>query len=97
MGCDFGGTCNIVGGIAKCECDIKCADSNTQVCGSDGKTYPHKCELQKERCAEQKDINVIRNKPCGELGLGWVGLGWAGPGRAVSCRVVPCRVVPCRA
>ena len=87
MRCDFGGTCNIVGGIAKCECDIKCADSNTQVCGSDGKTYSHKCELQKERCAEQKNINVIRNKRCGELGLG---LGWAGPCRAVPCRAVPC-------
>ena len=81
MRCGFGGTCKIVGGIAKCECDIKCADNNTQVCGSDGKTYLHRCELQKERCAEQKDINIIRDKPCGELGLDWVRLVWAGSGR----------------
>ena len=64
--CDFGGTCKTVEGLAKCECDFACADDKNAVCGSDGKTYSTNCELQKEQCAEQRTINLIKNEPCGE-------------------------------
>ena len=64
--CDFGGTCKIVEGLAKCECDFPCADDKNKVCGSDGNTYSTNCELQKEQCAEQRTINLIKNEPCGE-------------------------------
>ncbi|XP_028394968.1 LOW QUALITY PROTEIN: uncharacterized protein LOC114519101 [Dendronephthya gigantea] len=63
--CDFGAQCEIVGGEEKCECKRTCADVNATVCGSDGKTYKNECELQKEKCAEQKYIIVIRNQACG--------------------------------
>ena len=56
-----------MGGVAKCECDNPtCADDETSVCGSDGRTYPSECDLQKEQCARRMTINAIKNESCGE-------------------------------
>ena len=62
----FGAACQVENGLAKCECDFACADPGP-VCGSDGKTYPSRCHLRRERCAEQKDIKfVFEDKGCGK-------------------------------
>ena len=67
MRCNHGATCKIVGGRAKCECEILCIESGGQVCGSDGKTHRSTCALLKEQCAEQRPIQIIKNEACGEL------------------------------
>jgi coxsackievirus/adenovirus receptor len=69
LSCEYGSTCEVVNGEAKCECDFACSGSTTQVCGSDGATYAHKCALEKEQCAEQRMITVIKDGPCGESWL----------------------------
>ncbi|XP_028410904.1 uncharacterized protein LOC114533564 isoform X4 [Dendronephthya gigantea] len=63
--CGFGAQCVVEGGKAKCECNFTCADSNNPVCGSDGRTYKNKCELQNKQCAGRRNITVIKNEPCG--------------------------------
>ena len=67
MSCNHGATCKVVGGRAKCECEILCIESGGQVCGSDGKTHRSPCTLLKEQCAEQRLIKIIKNEACGEL------------------------------
>jgi hypothetical protein len=64
----YGGSCEVVDGLAKCECNPTRADSGKPVCGSDGKTYKSRNELLKEQCAEQRPIQVvIDDKGCGEF------------------------------
>ena len=66
MRCHFGATCKVVAGVAKCACELPCIESGGPVCGSDGKTHPSLCALLKEKCTEQRDINLIKTEPCGE-------------------------------
>ena len=67
LSCRHGANCKVVGGLAKCECDFACADDDTKVCGSDGRTYENKCAMLKEQCAENRTITVIKTSACGEL------------------------------
>jgi hypothetical protein len=35
------------------------------VCGTDGKTYPTKCHLEKESCENEKFLEVEKKGNCG--------------------------------
>ena len=65
MSCDYGGICKVVGGVAKCECDLSCTDSSSPVCGSDLTTYDNKCKMKEAACKAKKSISVLVNAECG--------------------------------
>lgn len=74
--CPFGARCSpsLDGRSAECVCPDKCASygdhrGSTPVCGSDGKDYPHLCELKKAACQSMKEISVKYHGKCGKFHL----------------------------
>ena len=65
VSCDYGGICKVVGGVAKCECDLSCTDSSSPVCGSDLNTYDNECKMKEAACKAKKTISVLVNADCG--------------------------------
>lgn len=49
----------------RCECPT-CPKSKNPVCGSDGKTYPNKCELKRVSCKAQVPLKMTSKGKCGE-------------------------------
>lgn len=73
--CDFHGVCKVDSkGQAVCSCDLPClqeaslrfqmASASSAVCGSDGKTHPSLCQLQRASCLDRKDVAVVHRGPC---------------------------------
>ena len=65
VSCDYGGICKVVGGVAKCKCDLSCTDSSSPVCGSDLNTYDNECKMKEAACKAKKSISVLVNAKCG--------------------------------
>jgi coxsackievirus/adenovirus receptor len=63
--CDYGATCKVIGGVAKCECDFTCTDSKSLVCGSDLQTYDNECKMREAGCIAKRNIIVLVNGKCG--------------------------------
>lgn len=49
----------------QCSCPTNCPSARDPVCGSDGKTYPTKCHLEKESCEKEKFLEVEKTGKCG--------------------------------
>ena len=56
MTCSHYGSCNVVGGSAKCQCPQICPAIYDPVCASNGKTYPNVCTMKTESCSKQITI-----------------------------------------
>ena len=41
-----------------------CAPKGSKVCGSDGRTYEHSCELEKHACKKNKSISIVSQGGC---------------------------------
>jgi hypothetical protein len=65
--CDYGATCKVIGGVAKCECNFTCTDSKSLVCGSDLQTYDNECKMRETGCKAKRNIIVLVNAKCGIL------------------------------
>uniref|UniRef100_F6ZH17 Agrin n=1 Tax=Ciona intestinalis TaxID=7719 RepID=F6ZH17_CIOIN len=67
-GCLFGASCDttIDDEDANCVCNFNCEAicSGVAVCGSDGKTYPNMCELEKAQCNQQTPISLVSKGIC---------------------------------
>jgi Kazal-type serine protease inhibitor domain len=74
--CQFGARCVTTDGrYANCECPTFCPSSSGRdgdsedsqaVCGSDGKLYRNRCELDREACRWMRNITVKYHGKCGE-------------------------------
>ncbi|KAL4221641.1 hypothetical protein ACF0H5_019897 [Mactra antiquata] len=60
--CKYGSEC--VRGM--CVCPQVCPKFYTPVCGDDGNTYRNDCEMRKEACRLNKDIDMVRSGECNE-------------------------------
>ena len=49
-------------GVA-CVCP-NCTSKGSKVCGSDGRTYKHSCELEKHACKKNKSISILSQGGC---------------------------------
>ena len=69
--CAFGARCRVDKDTneGKCECEEKCSDTFTPVCGSDGATYTNECQLRATSCAAQKRIKVKWQGACSKWTL----------------------------
>nr|XP_026691463.1 agrin isoform X4 [Ciona intestinalis] len=65
-GCLFGASCDttIDDEDANCVCNFNCEAIGVAVCGSDGKTYPNMCELEKAQCNQQTPISLVSKGIC---------------------------------
>uniref|UniRef100_F6ZH24 Agrin n=1 Tax=Ciona intestinalis TaxID=7719 RepID=F6ZH24_CIOIN len=67
-GCLFGASCDttIDDEDANCVCNFNCEAicMDTPLCGSDGKTYPNMCELEKAQCNQQTPISLVSKGIC---------------------------------
>ena len=65
--CDHGATCVKRGEFATCECPTDCpkeSEWGPVVCGSDGQTYSHECEMAIKGCAKGKTLTVSSYGAC---------------------------------
>ena len=44
-----------------------CSPKGGKVCGTDGKTYKHSCELETYACKENKKISIVSQGGCGGM------------------------------
>ena len=58
--CQFGASCQ----NGRCVCPQRCPDTNEPVCANDGQTYTNECEMRRQSCAQNIDIEVIRSGEC---------------------------------
>ena len=65
--CSFDGVCQLADGIVSCRCLDACDDAKREVCGSDGRTYINECYMRQRSCKLRKEIEAIKNGPCGEM------------------------------
>lgn len=52
--------------VCVCQNLEDCPADQDLVCGSDGKTYGNKCLMKAAACKENKSIEVVANRKCGE-------------------------------
>jgi hypothetical protein len=71
--CLFGSRCvaSVDGHYATCECPESCpnygdSDDSQPVCGSDGRYYKNRCELDRQACRMGKNITVKYIGKCGK-------------------------------
>ncbi|XP_046859519.1 neurogenic locus notch homolog protein 2-like isoform X15 [Xenia sp. Carnegie-2017] len=62
--CDFNGVCKVIGGEAKCVCDIVCTREYRPVCGTDNVTYGNRCEMKRAGCELKKVIEFKYEGEC---------------------------------
>ncbi|UYV69990.1 hypothetical protein LAZ67_7001391 [Cordylochernes scorpioides] len=55
-------------GIAMCQCPPPCEPILSPVCGSDGRTYDHECQLKRYACFQQQHVVMSYRGHCGEEG-----------------------------
>lgn len=69
-GCTNNAACtgNFDGSITcKCRTADECPSDGDGVCGSDGRNYTNKCQLDVMACANSKEIQVQHTGPCGRV------------------------------
>ncbi|XP_067659548.1 agrin-like isoform X2 [Haliotis asinina] len=67
--CRFGGVCTAAwDGFFTCECNFNCEALRSPVCGSDGKSYPNRCQMEYESCQQQKEILIQDSDNCDDFG-----------------------------
>ena len=49
----------------QCSCPTSCPTASDSVCGTDGRTYPTKCHLEKEACEKNKFLEAEKKGNCG--------------------------------
>jgi hypothetical protein len=56
-------------GAPLCQCpeESSCSDTQSTVCGSDGKSYKNACTLKAAVCKRKEDVNVKHSGACGKL------------------------------
>ncbi|XP_053379585.1 agrin-like isoform X3 [Mercenaria mercenaria] len=69
--CKYGSDC--VQGL--CVCPQICPSGYQSVCASDGKTYRNECEMRKEACRLNIDLEVIRGGDCHDSSISGSGEG----------------------
>ena len=65
--CTHRAICKVTNGKAECSCDLSCSDTSDPVCGSDGKNYDNKCNMNETACKERKIITILKRGKCGML------------------------------
>ena len=68
--CKFGARCE----NGRCVCPFLCPREYEPVCASDGNTYPNDCEMRKETCQKNQELEVVHLGECEDL-LGPEGSG----------------------
>lgn len=66
--CQFYGQCvSLKDQSVDCVCPTCKDDEFKPVCGTDGQTYSSTCKLKKKACAENTELRVVKDAPCGNL------------------------------
>ncbi|XP_072888416.1 agrin isoform X6 [Hemitrygon akajei] len=81
--CQFGAQCN----DSRCVCPRCESQPIRSVCGSDGMTYLHLCDLQSTSCQQKRKIEVVKEGPCDDE----CGSGGSGSGDNSECEQEKCR------
>ncbi|XP_023317624.1 agrin-like isoform X1 [Trichogramma pretiosum] len=80
VACENGARCE----AGQCICPLQCPEpTGDSVCGSNSKTYPSECELQKAACQREPHLPPLHVTFYGECGEGF-------PVAALSLEVKPC-------
>ncbi|XP_069774455.1 agrin isoform X3 [Narcine bancroftii] len=82
--CLFGATCDADRCVCP-QCEIQVISS---VCGSDGVTYLHLCDLQSASCQQKRKIEIVKEGPCDDAECG---SGGSGSGDNNECEQEKCR------
>ena len=65
--CEHGATCVHREHYAQCECPVACpkeSENSPVICGSDGRTYIHECDMTVKACAKGKTLTVSYYGAC---------------------------------
>jgi len=72
--CLYGSRCVVTpdGRYATCECPVSCpsygdSDDSVPVCGSDGRYYRNRCELDRQACRLARNLTVRHVGKCGKF------------------------------